>query len=74
MAGIGAGCHELRIVDGEANWRIVYHIATEAIVILDVFSKKTSKTPLRVIEECGKRLEAFQKAIEGQKGVRRARR
>jgi phage-related protein len=37
MPSIGPGCHELRIVDGNVSWRIVYHIATDAVVILDVF-------------------------------------
>jgi phage-related protein len=60
MPTIGAGCHELRIVDREQAWRIVYHIAGDAVVILDVFSKKTAATPPVVITECRKRLEAFQ--------------
>ena len=44
MPAIGAGCHELRIVDRDHTWRIVYHIARDAVVIA----------------ECRKRLEAFQ--------------
>ena len=36
MPSIGPGCHELRIVDGQANWRIMYYIAADAVVILDV--------------------------------------
>jgi phage-related protein len=56
------------------NWRIVYHIATDAIVVLDVFAKKTPATSQRVITECRKRLAAFQKTTERKKGVRRARR
>lgn len=60
MPAIGAGCHELRIIDREQAWRIVYHIARDAVVILDVFSKKTAATPPAVITECRKRLEAFQ--------------
>ncbi len=59
MPAIGAGCHELRIDDREQTWRIVYHIARDAIVILDVFSKKTPATPPTVITECRKRLETF---------------
>jgi phage-related protein len=74
MPDIGAACHELRIVDGHVNWRIVYHIATDAIVVLDVFAKKTPAMPQRVITECRNRLAAFQKAVERKKGVRRARR
>src|SRR3990172_7206985 len=49
MPDIGSACHELRIVDGPVNWRIVYHIATDAIVVLEVFAKKTRATPRRVI-------------------------
>lgn len=60
MPAIGAGCHELRIVDRDQTWRIVYHIAGDAVVILDVFSKKTLATSPTVITECRRRLEAFQ--------------
>jgi phage-related protein len=60
MPAIGTGCHELRIVDRNQTWRIVYHIAPDAVVILDVFSKKTPATPPTVIAECRKRLETFQ--------------
>ena len=40
---IGKGCYELRIRDRNIDWRIVYYIHTEAIVILEVFKKKTNK-------------------------------
>jgi phage-related protein len=50
----------VRIVDRDQAWRIVYHIAPDAVVILDVFSKKTPVTPPTVITECRKRLETFQ--------------
>ena len=74
MPDIGPGCHELRIVDGSLNWRIMYHIATDAIVILDVFAKKTAATPKSVIAECHTRLGEFHRVVEGQKGASRARR
>ena len=45
MPLIGSRCHELRIVDREHTWRIVYRIDHDAIVISDAFSKKTRKTP-----------------------------
>ena len=72
MPDIGAGCHELRVVDGPVNWRIMYHIAPDAIVALDVFSKKTAATPKVVIAECRKRLAEFQRAVQGRKGARGA--
>jgi phage-related protein len=61
-------------VDGPVNWRIAYHIATEVIVVLDVFTKKTPATPKKVIAECRKRLEAFQTAVASKKGASHARR
>jgi len=44
MPGVGAACHELRIVNAKLNWRIMYYIATDAVVILDVFQKRTATT------------------------------
>ena len=62
MPSIGPRCHELRIDDAGATWRIVYQIASDAIVILEVFSKQTSKTPKTVIEACKKRLKEYEDA------------
>ena len=61
MPSIGPDCHELRIVDGKVSWRIVYHIAADAVVILDVFKKQTEATPLAVINACKQRLADFQR-------------
>ena len=57
MPAIGPRCHELRIPDGSASWRIVYHQAPDAIVILAVFEKKTRKTPPHLIHACKLRLK-----------------
>jgi phage-related protein len=59
MPNIGAGCHELRIVDRDKSWRIVYRIDTDAIVIADVFRKATQQTPRRVIDDCRRRLKQY---------------
>lgn len=59
MPSIGAGCHELRIVDQDVTWRIMYYVDADAIVILDVFKKKTRATPKKVIEVCKERLRAY---------------
>lgn len=74
MPDIGVACHELRVVDGSVNWRIMYHIASDAIVILDVFQKKTAATPTHVIQDCRRRLAAFQTDTESKKGTRHAKR
>ncbi len=59
MPSIGSRCHELRINDEDKTWRIIYRIDSDAIVIVDVFSKKTNKTPQPVIERCQKRLKQY---------------
>ena len=59
MPSIGARCHELRINDERATWRIVYRTDTDAIVILEVFSKKTAQTPKPVIDNCKRRLKDY---------------
>ena len=59
MPSIGRRCHELRIPDEKVSWRIVYRIDTDAIVIAEVFSKKTGKTPKSVIETCKARLREY---------------
>ena len=62
MPSMAPRCHELRIDDVGATWRIVYRINLDAIVILEVFSKKTTKTPRLVIEACKRRLKEYEDA------------
>ena len=62
MPSIGARCHELRINDGGTYWRLVYRIDTDAIVILEVFAKKTGATPKAVIATCRERLKEYENA------------
>ncbi|RJP96098.1 MAG: type II toxin-antitoxin system RelE/ParE family toxin [Desulfobacteraceae bacterium] len=60
MPSIGMNCHELRIPDENLTWRIVYKIYADAILILEVFAKKTGRTPKTVIETCQKRIKRFE--------------
>ena len=59
MPVIGERCHELRVVDADATWRFIYRIDSDAIVIMDVFSKKTRTTPKSVIDRSRKRLREY---------------
>jgi phage-related protein len=59
MPSIGANCHALRITDRNATWRIVYQVDPDAVVILEVFAKKTAATPKPVIEACQRRLAEY---------------
>lgn len=64
MSSVGPRCHELRIQDENRAWRIIYRIDSDAIVIADVFAKTTKTTPKRVIENCKRRLRAYDAATE----------
>jgi phage-related protein len=64
---IGRGCHELRVVDAEATWRIVYRIDRDAIVIVEVFAKKTAATPKTVIDACRRRLKSYDALSQEEK-------
>ena len=66
MPVIGTRCHELRITDRDQTWRIMHYVASDAVVILDVFAKKTEATPTGVLETCRKRLADFLKAASAK--------
>jgi len=59
MPSIGARCHELRIVDETKNWRIIYRRDVDAIVVLEVFQKKTQETPKYVVDICKGRIKQY---------------
>jgi len=59
MPSIGINCHELRINDKDSTWRIMYRIDADAIIILEVFKKKQSKTPKTVLDVCKLRLKVY---------------
>jgi phage-related protein len=62
MPAIGPRCYELRIDDAGVTWRIIYRVDPDAIVIADVFSKKTARTPPEVILRCKRRLRSYDNA------------
>jgi len=64
MPAIGGRCHELRVRDRAANWRIVYRTDGDAIVIGEVFAKKTRTTPKDVIATCQRRFREYDDACK----------
>jgi phage-related protein len=56
---IGPRCHELRIVDRDKTWRVLYRIDLDAVVILEVFPKKTRALPDSIREACPQRLKDY---------------
>ena len=46
------------------TWRIIYRVDSDAVIVADVFAKKTLATPQQVIDVCRKRLRDYDKASE----------
>ena len=59
---IGAWCHELRVVDGNVSWRLVYRLDNDAVIVAGVFAKTTQAMPLRIIRTCRERLKRYDAA------------
>jgi len=59
MPNIGKRCHELRVTDGRVEWRIIYRTDSDAVVIADVFKKKSEKTPKPVIDSAKIRFKRY---------------
>jgi phage-related protein len=64
MPSIGRRCHELRIVDRDQTWRIVLRVDEDAIIVLEVFSKKTRQTPKHVINACQTRIKTYEESAK----------
>ncbi len=66
MPTVGRRCIELRVRDEDANWRIMLRVDEDAVVVVEVFEKKTRKTPKRVIEAAKARLKRYDEVAGGQ--------
>jgi phage-related protein len=65
LPDIGSRVYEIRINDRSGTWRIIYRIDPDAIIIGEVFSKKSRETPKNVIQVCQKRFKNYDKLIRG---------
>lgn len=63
MLAVGPRCHELRVPDERVTWRIIYRLDADAIVLADVFAKKTQATPKQVIVACQRRLRQYDETV-----------
>src|SRR3990172_12876367 len=63
LQDVGPRCGALRVRDAGHNWRIMYRIDPDAILILEVYPKKTRKIPDEVIERCQERLKRYDDAV-----------
>jgi phage-related protein len=59
LPNVGQRCGALRVRDAGHNWRIMYRIDDDAILILEIYAKKTPKIPDEVVERCRQRLRKF---------------
>lgn len=62
MPSIGARCYELRVRDENQNWRIIYRLDKDVLVIAEGFAKTTRQTPQPVIDTCQRRLARYEQA------------
>ena len=65
MPKIAPRVHELRINDRDVTWRVIYRIDTDAIIIGEVFSKKSRETPKKVIQACKVRFKDYDQLAGG---------
>jgi len=68
MPGVGSRCLELRIPDGEHTWRVICRVDSDAVIVLEVFSKKTQRTPQHVIDTSRRRLREYDRVVGGSDG------
>lgn len=59
MPSMGERCHELRIPDDPYEWRIIYRIDPEDVLVTEVFNKTSRTTPKHVIEVSQWRLKRY---------------
>lgn len=66
LSSVGPRCHELRVLDAGANWRIIYRLDPDAVVIVEVFSKQTAQLPKTILDACRGRLRRYDATIESE--------
>ena len=63
LPDVGPRCGALRVRDSAHNWRIMYRLDPDAVLILEVYSKKTRKIPDEVMDRCQKRLKHYDATV-----------
>jgi phage-related protein len=63
MPEIGSRCHELRIVDRNVTWRIIYRTVTDVIIFGEVFRKKSKVTPKKIVRACKDRFKRYDQLV-----------
>lgn len=64
LPSVGARCGALRIRDAEHNWRIMYRVDPDAILVVEVYAKKSRKIPDKIIATCKQRLKKYDAVVK----------
>lgn len=67
LPDVGPRCGALRVRDAEHNGRIMYRVDPDAVLILEVYPKKTRKIPDEAIDRCKKRQKQYDAAVKAAK-------
>lgn len=65
MPAIGRRCHELRVSDGDVDWRIFYRTDSDAVIVLDIVRKDRRTTRRGTIASCRARLQRYDEDRKG---------
>ncbi len=63
LPDVGPRCGALRVRDADHNWRIVYRIDTDAVLVIEVYPKKSRTIPAAVMKRCKKRLKQYDTTV-----------
>lgn len=67
LPDVAPRCGALRVRDAEHNWPVMYRIDADAVLILEVYPKKTRKIPDEVITRCKQRLKQYDATVKAAK-------
>ena len=64
LPDVGPRCGALRIRDADHHWRIMVRIDLDAILVVEVYPKKSRKIPDEVLQRCKQRLKRYDAALK----------
>jgi phage-related protein len=69
LPDVGPRCAALRVRDAKHNWRIMVRVDADAILILEVYAKKSRKIPDEVMERCRDRLKRYDESVRNARKI-----
>jgi phage-related protein len=65
MIAIGKSCYELRLRDAGTNWRLVFRVDEDAVIVVGLFRKTSPSATGRLIAVSRRRLSEYDAAAKG---------